>query len=122
MLLCKQLGLLGGDEVAVDGSFFKGDTNTCHIYTEAKLDQHLAALEQKIDAYQQQLGQQDGLDDQAGLGSLIEDNKLAEKIARLEEQQAQKKALLNRLKGTEDQQISLVDPDARLLQAVKLIC
>jgi transposase len=33
LLLCKELSLFGGEEVAVDGSFFKGDVNKNNIYT-----------------------------------------------------------------------------------------
>jgi transposase len=32
ILLCKQLNLFAGDEVAVDGSFFKADANKDHLY------------------------------------------------------------------------------------------
>ncbi len=37
LLLCKELSLFGGKEVAVDGSFFKADANKDGIYTEEKL-------------------------------------------------------------------------------------
>ncbi len=90
ILLCKDLALLGGDEVAVDGSFFKADASSDGIFTAKKLDDQLAALEKKIDAYQRQLAEQDAQDDQAGLGSLVEDEGLADKIARLKERRAEK--------------------------------
>ncbi len=41
MLLCKELSLFGGEQIAVDGSFFKGDTSKDNIYTEDKLDKQL---------------------------------------------------------------------------------
>jgi len=115
ILLCKQLGLYGGEQVAVDGSFFKGDTATAHIYTAKKLDDQLAALEKKIEDYQRLLTEQDAVDDRASLGSLVEDEALGEKIARLKAKQAEKQALEERLKQSADSQISTVDPDARLL-------
>jgi transposase len=115
MLLCKQLGLYGGEQVGVDGSFFKGDTATANIYTAKKLDDQLAALEKKIEDYQWALAEQDTADDRAGLGSLVEDEALGEKIARLKAKQAEKQALRKRLKQSADSQMSTVDPDARLL-------
>jgi hypothetical protein len=115
LLLCKELSLLGGEEVAVDGSFFKADANKAGIYTENKLDKQLAALEKKINDYQQALAEQDAADDKAGKGSLIEDEQLADKLKRLQEKQAEKKALQQQLKASEDKQISTVDADARLL-------
>jgi hypothetical protein len=70
ILLCKELALLGGEDVAVDGSFFKADASKAGIYTETKLNKQLAALEQKLNAYQQALAEQDAADDKAGKGSL----------------------------------------------------
>jgi hypothetical protein len=72
-------------------------------------------LEQKIKAYQEQLALQDEADNQAGLGSLVEDNHLNEKITALKEKQAAKQALQKRLQESEAKQLSTVDPDARLL-------
>jgi transposase len=115
ILLCKELSLLGGEEVAIDGSFFKADASKSGIYTEDKLNKQLAALEQKISDYQQRLARQDAEDDQAGKGSLVEDEQLASKLKRLQEKQARTKALRQQLKDNGDTQISTVDSDARLL-------
>ena len=115
MLLCKELKLFGGEEVAVDGSFFKADTNKSNIYTADKLDKQLSALEQKIQDYQDALARQDDADEAAGLGSLAEDAQLADKIQRLKEKQAEKHALRQQLKDSGGKQVSVVDKDARLL-------
>jgi hypothetical protein len=80
-----------------------------------KLEQQLAELDKKIEAYQQQLTEQDITDDKAGLGSLAGDQDLANKIVRLKKRQAEKKALQNQLSASSDSQISTVDSDARLL-------
>jgi len=95
--------------------FFKADASKDSIYTEDKLHQQLQQLEQKIKAYQEQLALQDEADNQAGLGSLTEDKQLNEKITALKEQQAVKKALQKRLQESDDKQVSVIDPDARLL-------
>ena len=116
VLLCRELKLFGGTEVAIDGSFFKGDTSPDSIYTAKRLEMQLASLEEKIESYQRRLEEQDAQDDRAGLGSLEADNRLAEKIARLKEKQALKQELKKKLEEGEDgKQISTVDPDARLL-------
>jgi hypothetical protein len=109
-LLCKELSLFGGEEVAVDGSFFKANANKAGIYTENKLDKQLAALEKKINDYQQALAEQDVADDKAGKGSLIEDEQLADKLKCLQEKQAEKKALQQQLNASEAKQISTVEP------------
>jgi transposase len=115
ILLCKELSLLGGSDVAVDGSFFKADANKAGIYTDDKLTKQLAALEQKINDYQQALADQDAADDKAGKGSLVEDPHLADKLKRLHEKQAEKKALQQQLTASDQKQISTVDTDARLM-------
>ena len=115
MLLCKELKLFGGEEVAVDGSFFKADTNKVNIYTAEKLDKQLTELEKKIQDYQQVLEKHDAADDKAGKGSLAEDTQLANKIKRLQEKQAEKQTLQQKLKDSGKSQISTVDEDARLL-------
>ena len=115
LLLCKELSLFGGEEVAVDGSFFKADANKDGIYTEEKLTNQLAYLDKKIIAYQEALDQQDAVDDKADKGSLAEDEQLNEKLLILKEKQAQKKALQQCLKDSGNKQISTVDKDARLL-------
>ena len=106
LLLCKVLSLFGGEAVAVDGSFFKADASTDGVFTAKKLDEQLAALEKKIDAYPSRLAEQDAQDDRAGLGSLVEDDELADKLARLKERQAEKQSLRNRLKQSADGQLS----------------
>ena len=115
LLLCKELALLGGEEVAVDGSFFKADANKAGIYTEDKLNKQLAALEKKINDYQQALTEQDAADDKAGKGSLVEDPHLADKLKRLQAKQTEKKALQQQLKDSDQKQISTIDSDARLM-------
>jgi len=115
LLLCKELALFGGEQVAVDGSFFKADASKTGIYTEDKLNKQLEDLDQKIADYQQALAEQDAADDRASQGSLVEDEQLQQKLERLRNKQAEKKALLQQLKDSDDKQVSTVDKDARLL-------
>lgn len=116
VLLCKELSLLGGEAVAVDGSFFKADASKNSIYTEKQLNQQLEALELKIKSYQDAIAAQDQLDDEARLGSFVEDAQLPEKLERLQQRQAEKQALKRQLEASGEKQVSLVDPDARLLK------
>jgi transposase len=115
LLLCKELELFGGEQVAVDGSFFKADASKPKIYTEDKLNQQLEELDKKIADYQQALAEQDADDDRTGQGSLVEDRQLQQKLERLQNRQTEKKVLLQQLKDSGDKQVSVVDKDARLL-------
>jgi transposase len=47
VLLCRYLNLFKGDEVAVDGSFFKADASKDSAYTANKPAQQLAYLDKK---------------------------------------------------------------------------
>lgn len=115
LLLCKELALFGGEQAAVDGSFFKADASKSGIYTEDKLNKQLEYLDKKIAEYQQALVDQDAADDRAGKGSLVEDEQLQQKLEQLRNKQAKKKALQQQLKDSGDKQVSTVDKDARLL-------
>jgi transposase len=115
LLLCKELVLFGGEEVAVDGSFFKANANKAGIYTEDKLNKQLAYLDKKIADYPQALAEQDAADDQIGQGRWVEDGQLQQKPERLRNKQAEKKALQQQLKNSGDKQVATVDADARLL-------
>jgi transposase len=116
VLLCKELSLLGCEEVAVDGSFFKANARKGSIYTDKQLSQQLEALEQKIKNYQDAIAAQDQLDDEARLGQFVEDDQLQQKLERLKQRQAEKQALKSQLEGSGEKQISTVDKDARLLK------
>ena len=116
VMLCKELNLLGGEVVAVDGSFFKADASKGSIYTESRLNKELDVLEKKITDYQNALDQQDEMDDKTGINSLTEDPQLTEKLENLKVRQADKQALKKRLDESGDKQISTVDQDARLLK------
>jgi transposase len=47
ILLCKELALLGGSDVAVDGSFFKADASKAGIYTEPPTQQTTGGVRAK---------------------------------------------------------------------------
>lgn len=115
LLLCKELALFGGEQAAVDGSFFKADASKSGIYTEDTLNKQLEYLDKKIAEYQQALADQDAADDRAGKGSLVEDEQLQQKLEQLRNKQAKKKAMQQQLKDSGDKQVSTVDKDARLL-------
>lgn len=115
IIMTKELDLLGGEEVAVDGSFFKANASKQSIYTETNLDKQLEIIEKKINEYQNALAEQDATDDKIDKGSLVEDEKNKEKIEFLKQKQAEKKALQEQLKQSGDTQISMTDEDARLM-------
>src|SRR3954462_12114694 len=62
VLLVRELGLIGGSVVAIDGSFFHGDASKASIFTRKRLADQIAKLDQEIELY----------------GKCLEDNDAAE--------------------------------------------
>ena len=113
VLLCRELSLLGGSRVAVDGTFLKADANPDSIHTKRSLERDLKRLDERIAAYHQQLDEADAGSEECADGA--EDPELAAKIEALIERQRNRKALQERLLESGEGQVSEVDVDARLL-------
>ena len=55
VLLCRELELFGGSQVAIDGSFLKANASQDSMYALKRLQRQLERLEAKIAAYLEQL-------------------------------------------------------------------
>ena len=109
--LCRQLGLLAGASVAIDGSKFKAVNNRDKNFTTAKLQRRMAQIEESVERYLQQLDTVDRQEPSDELASKSE--RVKEKIAKLREEMTRLRALEALMLESPDQQISLTDPDAR---------
>ena len=114
VLLCRELSLLGGSRVAIDGTFLKANANPGSIHTRARLEKELKKLDERIAAYHRQLDEADAEPEDGADGG--EDPELAAKIEALVKKQNHKKALQERLQESGESQVSEVDPDARMLR------
>ena len=119
VLMMRELGLVGGECVAIDGAFFDGSASKASITTQKKLAERLAALERDIEAYGAALEANDLAEaapspaERDGGGGDGED--VAQKVAALMEKRARVQADLARLEESGETQLSRTDPDARLL-------
>jgi transposase len=121
VLLARELGLVGGAVVAIDGSFFHGDASKASIFTRKRLAEQIAKLDLEIDAYGKSLDdndtaeaerpRNDGPDDGGGRDGAD----IGAKVAALMARRSRAQADLDRLEASGETQISLTDPDARLL-------
>jgi transposase len=111
-LLCRKLGLFGGELVAIDGSKFKAVNNRRRNFNEARLSKAIKALEEKIDGYLDELDEADAAetDPDEPPPSAAE---LGEKIAELQQRKTKYQALKQGLKESGGKQVSLTDKDAR---------
>jgi transposase len=119
VLLARELGLVGGAIVAIDGSFFHGDASKASIFTRKRLAEQIAGLDREIEAYGKSLEATDAAEDKEpskdrndGSG---DGGDLGAKVAELMARRSRAAADLERLEESGETQLSLTDPDARLL-------
>jgi transposase len=122
VLLLRELGLVGGTVVAIDGSFFHGDASKASIFTRKRLAEQIAKLDQEIEAYGKSLEDNDAAearkprkDRAAGDGGGGDGADIGAKVAALMAKRSRAQADLARLGDSGETQLSLTDPDARLL-------
>src|ERR1700732_4977832 len=59
VLLARELGLVGGTLVAIDGALFHGDASKASIFTRRRLAEQIANLDKEIEAYGKSLEDND---------------------------------------------------------------
>jgi transposase len=124
VLLVRKLGLVGGSVVAIDGSFFHGDASKASIFTRKRLAEQIAKLDQEIEAYGKSLEDNDaaeakeqtkaGTDGPGPCGGGDGDD-IGAKVAALMAKRSRAQGDLALLEESGETQLSLTDPDARLL-------
>jgi transposase len=120
VLLARELGLVGGAVVAIDGSFFHGDASKASIFTRKRLAEQIARLDLEIEAYGKSLEDNDAAEardrtDGSGDCGGGDGGNLGERVAALMAKRSRAQADLARLDESGETQLSLTDPDARLL-------
>jgi transposase len=117
VLLARELGLLGGALVGIDGAFFDGNASKASIRTRRKLAERLAAIEREIEAYGASLDANDAAEAAASRSDDDRDGggDMAGKVAALMARRAGLQADLAQLDASGETQLSRTDPDARLL-------
>src|SRR5262245_19510033 len=111
-LLCRRLGLFGGELVAVDGSRFKAVHGRRRNFSERRLQKAIRALDEKINGYLRGLDAADASEtDPDDPPPSAAD--LRQKIATLQQRKAQYEALQAELKQSGAKQVSLTDRDSR---------
>lgn len=120
VLLMRELGLVGGELVAIDGAFFHGDASKASIVTRKTLNEQIAALDRDIEAYRAALDTNDGAEATRSPGGADRDGggsgeDIGQKVAALLAKRAVAQADLGLLDASGETQLSRTDADARLL-------
>lgn len=117
VLLCRRLRLLADGIVAIDGSKFKAVNNRDKNFTRHKVEVRLQQLEHSIHRYLTELDRADR-DPTIVLPERVA--RLKEKIARMKQQMQGLREIGEQLQTSQEQQVSLTDPDARSMSTSRL--
>ncbi len=109
-LMCRRLGLFGGQLVAIDGSKFKAANSRERNYTQAKLERLNRRADEKIKRYLEELDQ---ADEQEQDNEKPTAEELQEKIEWLRSRKKVYAELREQMDQSGESQVSLSDPDAR---------
>ena len=109
--LCRNIGLLAGASVAIDGSKFKAVNNRDRNFTKAKMKRRMAQIEESVARYMHQLDSADRQEPSEAIATRT--TRLKEKIAKLTQEMQRLEKLKARMLEAPDEQISLTDADAR---------
>lgn len=116
VLLARELGLVGGAIVAIDGSFFHGDASKASIFTRRRLAEQITKLDREIEAYGKSLADNDAAEGKDKSKDRNDDSgDVGAKMAELMAKRTRAKSDLARLEENGETQLSKTDPDARLL-------
>ncbi|MBZ0162848.1 MAG: IS1182 family transposase [Notoacmeibacter sp.] len=109
--LCRQIGVLTGTSVAIDGSKFKAVNHRDRNFTEGKVKLRISHLEDSAARYLEEMARADRREQTEATITKVE--RLKEKLARVRQEVRRLEGITRQLKDTPDGQISLTDPDAR---------
>jgi len=115
-LLCRDLGLFGGELIAIDGSKFKAVNSRPRNFTRRKLKRLVQRIDEKVERYLQALDENDAQEPNIYKPTAQE---LREKIDALKKRKEELAALQKQLEESGESQVSLTDPDARSMPVGK---
>lgn len=110
--LCDQWNLFGKELVAVDGSKIRASNSKKNNYNIKKLDKHIKYIDEKIDKYLQELDKTDTVE-ACDKKPTVEE--IREKLEELKNRKQKHEQYKNQLTQSGENEISTVDPDARLM-------
>lgn len=112
VLLCRQLNLVSGEIVAIDGTQLKAVNNPKKNLTRTRLKRMIKETDQQIEEYLKKLDDEDARE--RG-GRKLNRPKLRGKIAQIEEELAAMKKLEAQMEAEGVKQISDTDPESRAM-------
>ena len=112
--LCRSLDLYGAQLIAIDGSKFKAVNSKNNNFNEKNIALRIKRTEEKIAEYLRLMDENDKAD--SGKDESLKVDGLKERISKLVEKKQQYEQIQNQMKATGQKEVSLVDPDSRLMR------
>lgn len=110
---CMDLGLYGKELIAVDGSKFKAWNTKDRNFTSGKLEDRIKNIDCKIEAYLTLLNETDKNDTDE---SELSETDIHQILQNLSERKDKYEKIKQQIDRTEVRQVSLTDPDSRLMK------
>lgn len=112
VLVCRNLGLIAGGTVAVDGSRLRAVNARDRNFTPTVIQRRMEQVDASIQRY---LGMLDTADRQEGEAAELRRVRLTTRLDALRRQMRELEAMEEAVMASPDRQISLTDPDARAM-------
>jgi len=112
VLLCKRMNLFSDTEVAIDGSKFKAVNNADRAFSKGKIKRRRENIDESIERYLEGIKKADRQDTKESRNTKVQ---LKERLAKVKEEAKRLELLEKKLLKTPDKQLSLTDPDARIM-------
>lgn len=112
VVLCRQIGLLAGGVVALDGSRFKASNTRDKNFTPGAIQRRIEQVETGIARYLAALDTADRQEDEV---AQMRTTRIAERLDALRARMRELQAMAVAVEVAPDRQISLTDPDARAM-------
>jgi transposase len=110
--ICREIGMFTRPVAVVDGSKFKGVNARDKNFTRGKVKSQIEQVEKAMERYLIEL---DAADRHEAMGFSSDSGRLREKLGRLEAQMEKLKAMEKAVADAPERQVSLTDPDTRLM-------
>lgn len=113
VILCRNMDLFADTEVAIDGSRFRAVNNRDKCFSKGKLEKRLEHLDQCIKNYLDKIEEYDSQEDEV---AVAQTTRWKSKIEFLEKEIESLKELRTEIARSPDNQVSITDPDARVMR------
>jgi transposase len=114
--LCNELGLIGGELVAIDGSKLRAVNSIDRNLNLKTLADKLKRVDEKIQKYLKEIDENDAIEEGASSSKFGEKEKLRERVQKLREKTNLYSGLPRKLNESGENEVSLTDPDSRLMK------